>query len=445
MKEEFVVLEDIKSRSPFPIGLQYNAPARGVWNIVNIAMMLPESLIIFVCPIGCMRGVTLTAAQMGAMDRFCAIFVNEQDVLSGNGEQLIIEGVSEVLDEMEKTPRAVSIFTSCIDQFLGTDHKLVFDTLNDKYKEVGFIECFMTPTMRKGALPPDPIMRKQMFHLLSPNPKRKKTVNFIGNHVPLPQENEFRELILEAGYKVLDLANCNTFDEYLEMQYSEFNIMIHPNGNLAMDDLTKRLAIKEIRIPLSYEEKEITENYVTLSRKLGIKNTNEQMERLIMKREAASRAMEETQKLLQNTPIAIDYTMTMRPFGLAKLLVSHGFFVERIYAESCVKEEEEAFVWLKAHAKHMKWYYPMTPSMSVISRNGEESFLALGQIAAYFTNTKHFVNVVESDGMYGFHGVIRLMDAMREAFYQEKDTKQIIEVKALGCFNKGGSYIWSKL
>jgi len=445
MSEELITLGEAKSRSPFAMGLQYNAPARGVWNIANMAMMLPESLVIFVCPVGCMRGVTLTAAQMNAMERFCAIFVTEQDVLTGNGENLIVDGVSEILDEAEIKPRAVHIFTSCVDQFLGTDHLLVFETLEERYKNIGFIECFMTPTMRKGALPPDPIMRKQMFHLLKPNSEKKKTVNFIGNNLPLPEENEFKQLIQAAGYQSLEIANCNCFDEYLKMGQSEFNIMIHPNGNLAMEDLTKRLSMRAIKIPLSYDFNVIMKDYLLLANELGFQLTIENEKELIQKKEATKKALEKTQKLIQNMPIAIDYTMTMRPFGLARLLICHGFFVERIYAESCVLEEEEDFVWLRENALDLKWYYPMHPNMSMIKRKPENTFLALGQIAAFFTNTEHFVNVVESDGMYGFHGIEVLMKDMTEAFYQAKNTQELIEVKALGCCNKGGKPSWSRL
>ena len=48
----------------FPSGLEYSAPARGMWNIVHMGMLIPESHQIYVCAQGCLRGVILTAAEM---------------------------------------------------------------------------------------------------------------------------------------------------------------------------------------------------------------------------------------------------------------------------------------------------------------------------------------------------------------------------------------------
>ena len=49
--------------APFAGGVEFNAPARGPWNIVHTGMLLPESHQIFICAQGCLRGVILTAAE----------------------------------------------------------------------------------------------------------------------------------------------------------------------------------------------------------------------------------------------------------------------------------------------------------------------------------------------------------------------------------------------
>ena len=93
--------------APFPSGLEYAAPARGSWNIVHVGMLIPESHQIFVCAEGCLRGVVLTAAEMGAFDRFSTIAVQENNLLDGDMEQLILDGVDEIFSVMEKLPRAL--------------------------------------------------------------------------------------------------------------------------------------------------------------------------------------------------------------------------------------------------------------------------------------------------------------------------------------------------
>ena len=95
---------------PFISELEFNAPARGMWNIVHTGMLIPESHQIYVCAQGCLRGVILTAAEMNAMDRMSFVAVRENELFDGTMESSIIEGVGNILDEMEKHPRAVLLF-----------------------------------------------------------------------------------------------------------------------------------------------------------------------------------------------------------------------------------------------------------------------------------------------------------------------------------------------
>lgn len=49
-----VRLGDVKTAAPFVSGLEYGAPARGVWNIVHIGMLLPGAHQIYVCAGNCL-------------------------------------------------------------------------------------------------------------------------------------------------------------------------------------------------------------------------------------------------------------------------------------------------------------------------------------------------------------------------------------------------------
>ena len=71
---------------PFVSELEFNAPARGMWNIVHTGMLIPQSHQIFVCAQGCLRGVILTAAEMNAMHRMSFVTVAEQDLFNGTLE-----------------------------------------------------------------------------------------------------------------------------------------------------------------------------------------------------------------------------------------------------------------------------------------------------------------------------------------------------------------------
>ena len=150
---------------------------------------------------------------------------------------------------------------------------------------------------------------------------------------------------------------------------------------------------------------------------------------------AATEALDKAQKIVGDTPIAIDYTLTMRPLGLARLLLEHGFNVESIYVDSFIAEEQEDFNWLKENYPDIKIYATVHVKMRFVDRKSDDKILALGQKAAYFTGSNNFVNIVEGGGMYGFDGIVKLADLMIDAFLNEKDAKKLIQFKGLGCEN----------
>ena len=78
-------------------GLSYSSPARGVWNIVHIGTLVPGGHQIYVCPTSCLRGVVLTTAELGAMDRLSTITVGEDNILEGDMEETLHEGVRKVI------------------------------------------------------------------------------------------------------------------------------------------------------------------------------------------------------------------------------------------------------------------------------------------------------------------------------------------------------------
>ena len=98
-KDAVVKIKDASFPTPFVSALEYNSPVHGNWNIVHTGMQVPESIQIYVCADNCMRGVVLTAAEMNAADRFSFVLVEEQNLLSGNLEDITIEGVTDVLNK----------------------------------------------------------------------------------------------------------------------------------------------------------------------------------------------------------------------------------------------------------------------------------------------------------------------------------------------------------
>jgi hypothetical protein len=76
--------------------------------------------------------------------------------------------------------------------------------------------------------------------------------------------------------------------------------------------------------------------------------------------------------------------------------------------------------------------------MRFLAEKEPSGYLAIGQKAAHFLNTSHFVNVVEGGGMLGYQAILKTLELMREAVLKEKDLRGLIQIKGMGCSGCGG-------
>lgn len=423
-----VKLRDAQYPEPFAAGLEYSSPARGTWNIVHTGMLLPESHQIYVCSAGCLRGVILTAAEMGEMKRFSTIAVRENNVLDGDMEDLLIEGVTDILNRLPAHPRAVLLFTACIHYFMGTDLPMVYDELRRRFPDVDFAECYMDPIMRKSGLTAEQSCRKQLYSFLKPQPPEEKAANIIGSNLPLLKSSDIVQLLHQAGWKLREIPYCRTYEEYQEMARGCLNIYYDPIAGIAAKALEQRLGQKALYLPVSYDYEEIRGCLNQLCKAIGL-SASAYTDEIA----ACEAALAETKTLIGQTPLALDYSLTFRPFSLARLLLTHGFCLTRIYADTVSEEDAGDFHWLQQHAPELELYATKHANMRLLERHASEKLLALGQKAAYFNATPYFVNFVETGGLYGFDGILQLTARMREAFQIPKDTKKLVQQKGWGC------------
>ena len=423
-----IPIADASFPAPFHSGLEYASPARGTWNIVHTGMLIPEAHEIFVCAASCLRGVVLTAAEMGAAHRFSTVEIKENNLLDGDMEYHVIDGVSDILERLPKKPPVVLVYTSCVHHFAGCNLGMIYDTLRDRFPDIDFVDCYMNPIMRKSGLTPDQLMRSRLYFPLKPRPIRKGTVSIIGNDLPSNEDNDLMVLLKENGFRIHEITSCKTYEEYQQMAESEFNICYYPAAVAGCKMLSERLRSTSVYVPFSFDFAEIDAGFSALAEKLGIP-----LQDSTAKRQACIDALKETLDLIGNTPIAIDYTYSPRPLGLAKLLLDQGFNVQRVYLDAVTGEEKKVFEDLQAQYPTLELFPTVHASMRFLAQKEPSDYLAIGQKAAHFLNTSHFVNVVEGGGMLGYQAVLKTLGLMREAFLEEKDTRNLIQIKGMGC------------
>ncbi len=425
--------------APFKSGLEYASPARGTWNIVHTGMLVPETHEIFVCAASCLRGVVLTAAEMDAMDRFSTVEVRENNLLEGNLEELLIDGVSDIIVKLGQKPPAVLVYTSCVHHFTGCDWKVMFGTLRERFPDIDFVDCYMNPTLRKSGLTPDQIMRRQLYSLLKPRKTNRNAAAIIGNDLPTNKNSEIISVLKKCGMKLHEITSCKTYEEYQEMAESSFYISYYPSARAGGDELEKRLGGKHIYLSYSWDYDKITDALNRLEMLMSENKEDDAFESLngfVKEKAECEKAFDEALKLIGDTPIAIDYTFCPSITTVAKALLEHGFNVRRLYVDSFIGEEKEEYNFLKEKYPELMLYATVNTKSRFMAPTGgsvSEKWLAIGQKAAYFLGTENFVNIVEGGGMFGFEAVKDTLELMKEAFLNEKDMRKLVQIKGMGC------------
>ena len=445
--------------APFRSGLEYSSPARGTWNIVHTGMLIPEAHEIYVCAAGCLRGVVLTAAEMGTADRFSTVAVRENNLLDGDMEELMIEGVTDIISKLPVRPPAVLVYTSCVHHFAGCDLDMMYARLRERFPDIDFTDCYMNPVMRKSGLTPDQLMRSRLYTLLHKRPISRGSVAIIGNDLPTDAGSDLFRLLEGAGLRIREITSCRTYEEYQEMAESAVYISYNPDAAPGGDMLSDRLGGRHINMKLSFDPDEIDGEFDRLAEVLAeccctpaggpdqaADDISDRLRAVLEEirregRSAAAGAVRQALELIGDTPVAIDSSYCPRPMSLARFLLDSGFNVTAVYLDAIPGADKADLEYIQENypdlilkpTVHTSMRFAASWNKDAAAWEGRPHVLAIGQKAAYFEDTDHFVNIVEGGGMIGYQAIIRTLELMREAYAAPKDRRGLIQVKGLGC------------
>ena len=415
---------------PFPHGLEYNSPAHGPWNIVHMGMQIPGAHQIYVCGANCVRGVVLTAAEMNAADRFSTLSIEEEDLFSGQMEEQLIDGVEEILGKLPYKPTVVLLFTVCVHHFMGCDIPYIYQELRSRLPDYLFVECYMDPIMQKEGLTPDQKLRHAMLSFLPHREPRSHQVSFLGSDFAPEESSEILDCLRQAGWEWKSSAACRDFEDYLSLSESTLDIVTYPLGQYGVSAYAGRMGHDYLYLPQVFSYEEVSCQMKELTRFLYAgEERSYDLTPYIRKCEQKAA---EARNLIGETEIAIDMNAVPRYLGLARYLIEHGFHVSRLYGDSFSAEEEKDYHWLREHAPGLRVYPTIQARMRIMHGSYGCKVLAIGQKAAYFTDSPYFVNIVEGGGYHGLDGICHLLEDMMEAYQLPKDL-QIISRKGWGC------------
>jgi len=416
----------------FPAGLVYAPPARGVWNIVHIGFLMPESHEIFVCAEGCIRGVVLTAHEAGFESRFSTVVIQERNVIDGDMEYQIIDGVSDVLNRLEKKPKAVEVYTSCIHYFCGCDLDFVYRKLREKFPHIYFSDCYMTPITRKSGITPDEKMRRQLYSLINDENKdvSDNSITMVANVYALDETSDFRQILKKANVNYRDITLSKTWQDYQDLGKSKCFAYTNLAAEKACKTLSSRLEKKSYYYPICYRKEDIRKNNKQLCELVNLKSFDTE----VIENEIDI-LIEEVKVLLKDFSIVLDYTATARVLNLTRFFIELGLNVKKVYLDSVNNSDREDFIYLKENCENLILSSPTHPAARFLhnKENSSEKILAIGQKCAYFEGTSNFVNLVEGNSYCGFDGLEKLLIDIIDAINNKKDVSSIIQVKGWGC------------
>jgi len=445
-KDDEIKIKDAMFPKPFSNGLEFNAPVHGTWNIVHIGLGMPEAVQIYVCAKNCMRGVILTAAEMNESERFSFVILEEEDMVRENIESVTVEGVCDVIRKRlargMKT-KAVQLFTVCVHHFLGCNYDYVYDCLEKEFPDIDFYRCFMDPVMQKKGLTPDQKLRRSMFSKLPQCEPLKKTVSIIGGDFCIDRSSDIMRFLQENDVDVRQMQTSGSYEEFLKLSEAELFVDIHPAGELAVRTAANRLNRKYLYLPAVFDTEKTYDEIRSLGEALDLE---EEAKAFIEASEKLKDEIEEKlvtlSEKLKDTAVTIDGTAHPRPLSLARLLITHGIYVKKVYLDAISKEEEEDFFYLKENFGELILSSTMHVKKRYLPNEDRgRAKLAIGQKAAYFEKTGHFVNIVVGMGLWGLDGILKMLNLMEDAFENEKDTRDIVLKKGLGCESCVEKYI----
>lgn len=222
----------------------FEKPARSCFNLTHYCKLLPESHALFVMPPGCSRILRLSALEEGISDRFTMFHLEPSDMIAGDMESLLIDGVRQTLcrlTEERRRPKLFAVLVNCVDAFIGTDHAYVFSELRAMAPDIHFLDLAVDP-INRDTLPP--LVR---FHnaitALFEKTDTTRSVCWLGSYLPPAADTPLLLELENVGISSRHPADCRTLAELQSFGNSLATIVAEPVALPAAKVLHQRLGI----------------------------------------------------------------------------------------------------------------------------------------------------------------------------------------------------------
>ena len=402
----------------FEESLQYYNPSVSLVE-ENAKTLIPESHELHVGPSACARRLSIGAYRRHDEDYITNLYITEEDIVSGSYEDIIPDAVEDLLELLEKRPRVIILYVTCIDDLLGTDHEALLMLLKQRFQDIRFITCHIDPIAMDRSIKPGMKMQEQFYSVLDKSDLSENCINLVGNKLLLSDKSEFRKIMKAVGWKIKQMNDCKTFDEFNDMGKSSLNLVVAPFAKLAAENMKRELDIPFQLAFTSYDMGIIEENYrkTFTAIEVELPDLGDYHNRTIKKIKA-------TVNHLKNMPIVIDSTVIGRSIPLARALDKYGFNVKLVFDSTILFSDVEDLEWLRKNRPDIKIADGKNFNMMNM-KNDLGDCLCIGFSSGYTLGAKHIVERLSSRFAFGYYGVELLMERMIHAYDTVADYEKI--------------------
>ncbi len=408
--------------------LHYCAPSAGGWGIVRTALLVPQSVLLFVAPHGCGRHGSVAAIQLNLRNRIFYMDVTEEDLVIGSHMDRIPEVVEAILQNLDQKPPVFLICASCIDDLLASDYKNLMKRLS-KAHGIPFIDCHMNPITANSNLPPPLNVQRSIYESLWREPQKripKDAINLIGHFTPVVAESEFYTVMQKAGFEaVYQISACETFEEYMQMRDSAYNLLLKPFGRLACEQMKDVLGIDYRTSYIFYHPEQILKQYQELESFFGRKLDYEEHY------EKCLETKERMRSSLKGLRIGVGTGVNGSPFDIALALADCGAEITFILADAIMGYEWPQVKMLQERFGQTPVYTSYHPSMSMMQEISEKADVAIGFSASYVCPEAKLLPLDADEQHFGFEAFSALTQGVLDALKSDVSARALLYSKGL--------------
>ena len=392
----------------------------------HTVLHIPESHTLYVGPLSCTRRHDIHARQYGDRDDVSFLFIDQEDVISGRYEDLMVQSIGQLLDVLESSPRIIFLAVFCIDDFLGTDEDALVERLTERYPECQFAIEHIDPVSinERQSMGAKKLVGQYRFIKPVPTEEHDRGINLMGVFVPFNQKCEMFQLLEAWGVGPLRaLYDCKTYEDYQAMGKSCLNLVFRTMQTGVADYLEDHLEIPYYVFAPSYDARAVAMGYKNIAQMLGCEADAGYLDAQIS---SCEKDAQDTVRLLDGMPVAIDCEFSLMTFAATKALISYGFNVRHIFRSNHsfkLDAEAEEYVFSccpQVRVERVARDFSAATASASSEPGGKAEILALGVDCARILNARYVVDIWHDEGYFGFEGIHDLMALIRETIRQDK-------------------------